>query len=78
MIRIEDLDVVAGMERLVVLDPNEIGAGLGHGRARHVDSAANKTVSFFGVILEPTWFVCTTRHEKRKKKKLNERRKKNQ
>jgi len=64
MIRIEDLDIVAGVERLVVLDPDEIGAGLGHGGARHVDSSANKTVSLFGVIFEPARFICTARKEK--------------
>ena len=58
MIRSEDLNVVARLECFVVLDPNEIGARLGDGRARHVDSASNKAVSLLGVIFVPTRLVC--------------------
>ena len=57
MIRIENLNIVAGMKRFIILDPNEIGTWFGHSGASHVDSATNKTVSFFGVIFEPTRFI---------------------
>ena len=66
MIWIEDLDIVARMKRFVVLDPNEIGTGFGNGGASHVDSATNKTISFFGVIFEPTRLIW------KKEGKINE------
>lgn len=58
VVRVEDVHVVCiGLERLVVLDPRELGARFGQGGTRHVHGAAEEAVRLFGVLLEPSRLV---------------------
>ena len=61
MLRIEDLNVLVGLESLVVFNPGEIGSGLRFGRAGDVDRTADKSVGLLGLVgmlMEPARFIC--------------------